>query len=75
MTVRYRMSAGGVPLPPISPQKAASRARRARKAFSAAPSVETAIALQAAQRDHQEAVRAALTIHERTTCTPSGSAS
>lgn len=71
MTGRYRMSAGGVPLPPLSPRKAAARVGRARKAFSAAPSVDTALALQAAQRVHQEAVRSALSVHERTTtCTP-----
>lgn len=76
MTSKYRMSAGGVALPPLSPEKAAARLRKARKAHSAAPSIDTALALQAAQRVHQDAVRAALTIHERTTtCTPSGSAS
>ena len=67
---RHRMSAGGVALPPISPQKAAARLRTARRAHSAAPSVDTALALQAARNAHQEAVRAAMTIHERTTCTP-----
>lgn len=71
MTKRYRMSSGGVALPHLSPQQAAARARKARKAHAAAPSVDTAIALQAAQPTHQEAVRAALTLHTRTTtCTP-----
>ena len=66
---QQRMSAGGVALPPLSPQKAAARVRKARKAHSAAPSNNTALTLQAAQNDHREAVRAALTVHERTTCT------
>ena len=69
MTGRYRMSAGGVVLPPLSPQKAAARVRKARRAHSAAPSVDTALALQAAQRAHQDAVRASMTLHTRTTCT------
>lgn len=56
----HRMSAGGVALPPLSPQQAAARVRKARRAFSAAPSVDAAITLQAAQRVHQDAVRAAI---------------
>lgn len=60
---QHRMSAGGVALPPISPQKSAARIRRARRAHSAAPTVDTALALQAAQQVHQAAVRAALTVH------------
>lgn len=54
---KHRLSAGGVALPPLTPNDAANRVRTARAQLSKTRSVDAAIALQQAQRDHREAVR------------------
>lgn len=52
-----RMSPTGTALPPLSPQNAAKRVREARAQLSKSKSIEAAIALQRAERDHRDAVR------------------
>jgi len=54
---KHRISAGGVALPPLSPQKAAKRVRAACAQLSKSKTVEASLALQKAERDHRESVR------------------
>lgn len=52
-----RMSPTGTALPPLTPQKAASRVRAARAQLRKSKTVDAALALQRSERDHRESVR------------------
>lgn len=54
MTIRT--SPTGTSLPPLTPQNAAQRVRAARARLSKEKTIESAIALQKAERDHRESV-------------------
>ena len=55
--MKTRTGANGVVLPPLTPQKAAKRVRAARAQLRKSKTVEAALALQKAERDHRDAVR------------------
>ncbi len=55
--MKTRTGANGVALPPLSPQNAAKRVRSARYQLIKSKTIDAALALQKAERDHRDAVR------------------
>lgn len=54
--MKTRTSPTGTALPPLTPQKAAKRVREARAQLRKSKTVDAALALQRAERDHRDAV-------------------